>query len=124
MYIYRHDLASITVSGKQSFNLKKGVFMYKNVDFNGNYFLLPNNIFKEKMKPREFIVYSYLKRCADQKYQCFPSRKNISENCCISLPTVDIALKNLENSGYIMITPRRDCSNGNMLSHLYTVQKI
>ena len=98
--------------------------MYKNVDFNGNYFLLPNNIFKEKMKPREFIVYSYLKRCADQKYQCFPSRKNIAENCCISLPTVDIALKNLENSGYIMITHRRDCNNGNMLSHLYTVQKI
>ena len=76
------------------------------------------------MKPREFIVYSYLKRCADKKYQSFPSRKNIAENCCISIPTVDIALKNLEDMGLISITHRYDYTNGNKLSHLYTVAKI
>ncbi len=98
--------------------------MYKNVDFNGNYFLIPNKVFNEKLKPKEFIVYCYLKRCTDQRYQCFPSRKTIAENCCISVPTVDAALKELEAKCLITITHRYDSSNGNMLSHLYTVEKI
>ena len=87
------------------------------------FFLTPNNIFDEGLKPREFIVYSYLLRCGDAKRQSFPSRKNIAEKCSISVPTVDIALKNLEESGLISITHRNDPQNGNHLSHLYTVEK-
>lgn len=98
--------------------------MDKNVHYYGNFFLLPNDIFKEKMKPREFIVYCYLRRCSDQMWHCFPSRKNIAENCCITIPTVDAALKNLEKRGYIYITHRFDSSSRYNLSHLYTINKL
>lgn len=87
------------------------------------FFLTPNKIFDEGLKPREFIVYSYLLRCGDTKMQSFPSRKNIAEKCSISVPTVDIALKNLEDNGFISITHRNDPTNGNHLSHLYTIEK-
>ncbi len=88
----------------------------------GNFFILPNDIFKEKMSPREFIVYSYLKRCADSRQQCFPSIKNIAENCSISYVTANTAIKNLSDNGYIDIAHRYD-GNG-QLSNLYTVLKI
>ena len=87
------------------------------------FFLTPNNIFDEGLKPREFIVYSYLLRCGDARRQSFPSRKDIAKKCCVSIPTVDAALKSLEASGFISITHRNDPANGNHLSHLYTVEK-
>lgn len=89
----------------------------------GCFFLTPNNIFDEGLKPREFIVYSYLLRCRDARRQSFPSRKDIAKKCCMSIPTVDTALKSLEASGYITITHRNDPQNGNHLSHLFTVEK-
>ena len=87
------------------------------------FFLTPNKIFDEGLKPREFIVYSYLLRCGDTKRQSFTSRKDIAKKCCVSIPTVDAALKSLEASGLISITHRNDPANGNHLSHLYTVEK-
>lgn len=74
------------------------------------------------MNPRDFIVYSYLKRCADSRQQCFPSIKNIAQNCNISSVTANTAIKNLSDNGYIDITHRYD-GNG-QLSNLYTVLKI
>lgn len=98
------------------------MIIYQNKNINGNFFILPNDIFKEKMNPRDFIVYSYLKRCADSRQQCFPSIKNIAENCCISSVTANTAIKNLSENGYIDIAHRND-GNG-QLSNLYTVLKI
>ena len=89
----------------------------------GCFFLTPNNIFDEGLKPREFIVYSYLLRCGDARRQSFPSRKDIAKKWCMSIPTVDTALKSLEASGFISITHRNDPQNGNHLSHLFTVEK-
>lgn len=77
-------------------------------DTNGNFFILPNDIFNERMNPRDFIVYSYLKRCCDPKQQCFPSIKNIAENCSISSVTATTAIKNLSDNGYIDIAHRYD----------------
>ena len=87
------------------------------------FFLTPNNIFDEGLKPREFIVYSYLLRCGDARRQSFPSRKDIAKKCYMSIPTVDTALKSLEASGFISITHGNDPQNGNHLSHLFTVEK-
>lgn len=104
-------------------NFKKEVLsIYQNTKSNGNFFILPNDIFNERMNPRDFIVYSYLKRCCDSKQQCFPSIKNIAKNCCISSVTATTAIKNLSNNGYIDIAHRYD-GNG-QLSNLYTVLKI
>ena len=87
------------------------------------FFLTPNNIFDEGLKPREFIVYSYLLRCGDARRQSFPSRKDIAKKCCVSIPTVDASLKSLEASGFISITHRNNPKNGNHMSHLFTVEK-
>lgn len=104
-------------------NFKKEVLtIYQNKKSNGNFFILPNDIFNERMNPRDFIVYSYLKRCCDSKQQCFPSIKNIAKNCCISSVTTTKAIKNLSDNGYIDIAHRYD-GNG-QLSNLYTVLKI
>lgn len=91
--------------------------------YNSNFFLTPNNIFDEGLKPREFIVYSYLLRCGDARRQSFPSRKDIAKKCCMSMPTVDVALKSLEAKGFISVVHRNDPNNGNHLSHLFTVEK-
>ena len=89
----------------------------------GNFFLLPNKIFAEKMKPREFIVYSYLKCCSDNKcHKCYPSLKTIAKNCNMSTVTASAAIRNLEENGYIDITHRYD--KDSCLSNLYTVLKI
>ena len=96
--------------------------IYQNKKTNGNFFILPNDIFNERMSPREFIVYSYLKRCCDSRQQCFPSLKTIAKNCCISSVTANTAIKNLEENGYIDIAHRYD-GNG-QLSNLHTLLKI
>lgn len=41
------------------------------------FFLTPNNIFDEGLKPREFIVYSYLLRCGDAKDNRFLQGKTL-----------------------------------------------
>ena len=74
------------------------------------------------MSPRDFIVYSYLKRCSNSKQQCFRSIKNIAKNCNISSVTANTAIENLSANGYIDIAHRYD-GNG-QLSNLYTVLKI
>lgn len=60
------------------------------------FFLTPNNIFDEGLKPREFIVYSYLLRCGDAKRQSFPSRKNIAKNVQYQFPQLTLHLKILK----------------------------
>lgn len=91
---------------------------------NVNFFLIPNDVFEYKLKPREYIVYCYLIRCGDASRQSFPSRKNIAKMCCMSVPTVDSAIRSLEEMGMISVKHRNDETNGNHLSHLYTISKV
>ena len=46
---------------------------------NGNFFMLSNSIFKQGLKPREFIVYCCLVKHSDKNGVCFPSRRLIAE---------------------------------------------
>ena len=67
-----------------------------------DYFMLPNKIFDLELKPRDFIVYSCLVRHKDNEtHTCFPSRKLIAKECCITLRTVDKALASLQNLALI-----------------------
>ena len=95
--------------------------MKQNKHSSGNFFLIPNGIFKERLKPKEFIVYCYLKFRSDYSFSCFPSRKLIAKECCISLPTLDSALKGLEDKGFISVSRRYDIDTHNRISHLYTI---
>ncbi len=88
---------------------------------NGNFFMLSNSIFKQGLKPREFIVYCCLVKHSDKNGVCFPSRRLIAEECCIDKKTVDAAIISLEKAGLVKKKKRcrQDRSN---TSNAYTVK--
>jgi DNA-binding MarR family transcriptional regulator len=88
---------------------------------NGNFFMLSNSIFKQGLKPREFIVYCCLVKHSDKNGICFPSRRLIAEECCIDKKTVDAAIISLEKSGLVKKKKRRR-QDGSNTSNAYTVK--
>ena len=101
-------------------NLKGGFRMRKNC--NGQFFLLPNRIFDERLSPNEFIVYSFLVRAKDSAGQSFWSVPMIAKSCSMCASTCRKVLHSLESSGYITISKR--FIGGEQKSNLYTVNKI
>jgi len=89
---------------------------------NGNYFLLPNNIFDEDMKPRDFAVYSFLVSRKDSVDECWYSVEHIAEYCNISINTARRALHWLEENGYIEI--KKSFLGGVQQTNLYKVHRI
>lgn len=89
---------------------------------NGNYFLLPNSIFDEDMKPRDFAVYSFLVSRKDSVGECWYSVERIAEYCNISVNTARRALHWLEEWGYIEI--KKSFLGGVQQTNLYKVHKI
>ena len=87
---------------------------------NGNFFMLSNSIFKQGLKPREFIVYWCLVKHSDKNGVCFPSRRLIAEECCIDKKTADTAIKNLEKAG-LVTKQKRKRQDGSNPSSLYKV---
>ena len=87
---------------------------------NGNFFMLSNSIFKQGLKPREFIVYCCLVKHSDKNGVCFPSRRLIAEECCIDKKTVDAALRSLEKAG-LVTKQKRKRQDGSNTSNLYKV---
>lgn len=88
---------------------------------NGNFFMLSNSIFKQGLKPREFIVYCCLVKHSDKNGVCFPSRRLISEECCIDKKTMDAAIRSLEKAGLVKKKKRRR-QDGSNTSNAYTVK--
>ncbi len=88
---------------------------------NGNFFMLSNSIFKQGLKPREFIVYCCLVKHSDKNGVCFPSRRLIAEECCIDKKTVDAAIISLEKAGFVKKKKRRR-QDGSNTSNAYTVK--
>ena len=89
---------------------------------NGQYFLLPNRIFDERLSPNEFIVYSFLVRAKDSAGQSFWSVPMIAKSCSMCASTCRKVLRSLESGGYITISKR--FIGGEQKSNLYTVNKI
>ena len=88
---------------------------------NGNFFMLSNSIFKQGLKPREFIVYCCLVKHSDKNGVCFPSRRLIAEECCVDKKTVDAAIQSLEKAGLVKKEKRRR-QDGSNTSNAYTVK--
>lgn len=91
-------------------------------NYSGQFFLLPNRIFDERLSPNEFIVYSFLVRAKDSAGQSFWSVPIIAKklfDVCIYLQK---SLRSLESGGYITISKR--FIGGEQKSNLYTVNKI
>ena len=88
---------------------------------NGNFFMLSNSIFKQGLKPREFIVYCCLVKHSDKNGVCFPSRRLIAKECCIDKKTLDAAIISLEKAGLVKKKKRRR-QDGSNTSNAYTVK--
>ena len=101
-------------------NLEGGFRMRKNCS--GQFFLLSNRIFDERLSPNEFIVYSFLVRAKDSAGQSFWSVPMIAKSCSMCASTCRKVLHSLENGGYITISKR--FIGGEQKSNLYTVNKI
>ena len=87
---------------------------------NANFFMLSNSIFKQGLKPREFMVYCCLVKHSDKNSVCFPSRRLIAEECCVDKKTTDTAIKNLEKAG-LVTKQKRKRQDGSNTSNLYKV---
>ena len=101
-------------------NLEGGFRMRKNCS--GQFFLLPNRIFDERLSTNEFIVYSFLVRAKDSAGQSFWSVPMIAKSCSMCASTCRKVLHSLESGGYITISKR--FIGGEQKSNLYTVNKI
>lgn len=101
-------------------NLEGGFRMRKNCS--GQFFLLPNRIFDERLSPNEFIVYSFLVRAKDSAGQSFWSVPMIAKSCSMCASTCRKVLRSLESGGYITIS--KLFIGGEQKSNLYTVNKI
>ena len=101
-------------------NLEGGFRMRKNCS--GQFFLLPNRIFDERLSPNEFIVYSFLVRAKDSAGQSFWSVPMIAKSCSMCASTCRKVLRSPENGEYITISKR--FIGGDQKSNLYTVNKI
>ena len=95
------------------FNIEEVKFMNK------NFFMLPNEIFKLKLKPRDFTVLACLIKHSNN-YTCFPSYRKISKECSISQKTVGQSLKILSQKGLIKILNRKR-EDGSKSSNLYHI---
>ena len=87
---------------------------------NCNFFMVANEVFDFKLKPRDFIVYCCLLRHSDKNGICFPSRRLIAEECCIDKKTTDTVIKNLEKAG-LVTKQKRKRQDGSNTSNLYKV---
>lgn len=89
---------------------------------NGNYFLLPNSIFEEHLKPRDFMVYSFLVCHKDSLGESWYSVERIAQYCNISVNTARRSLHWLEENAYIQI--KKCYLGGVQQTNLYKVNKI
>ncbi len=86
-----------------------------------DYFMMPNKIFDLQLKPRDFIVYCCLVRHKDNNsHTCYPSRKLIAQECCVTLRTVDKALASLQSLGLVYLQNRKRM-NGSNTTNLFKV---
>ena len=85
-----------------------------------NFFMVPNRIFKQELRPRDFMVYCCLLSHCDKNMTCFPSRQLISRECRIDKKTVDAAIKNLIDNNLISKGPRTRWNGANS-SNMYFV---
>ena len=90
---------------------------------NKNFFMLPNEIFELKLKPRDFTVLACLMKHSNSDYTCFPSYRTIAKECSISQKTVGQALKTLSTKRLIKILNRRR-EDGSKSSNLYRINLL
>ena len=102
------------------FFISKSNFKGGDKSMNKNFFMVPNDIFKLKLKPRDFTVLACLIKHSNNVYICFPSYRTIAKECSISEKTVGQSLKMLSNKRLIKISNRKR-DDGSKSSNLYHI---
>lgn len=99
-----------------------------NQNISGNYFPIPNALFRLNLCPGEIAVYAYLMHCENRKnYQCHPSYKTIGEAIQMSPNTVRKYVSSLVDKRLIyteptsVITQKGEKRNGTLC---YTIRNI
>ena len=97
----------------------------------GNYFMLPNEIFNMDLTAREIALYAFLMRMEDRKtYTCYPSFKTIGNSSQMSKNTVLKYVRLLEEKELIetghTIVDHRDGSlrNGNLIYKILPIKQV
>ncbi len=90
-----------------------------------NFYLMPNDVFAMDLTPSEFVVYSYLRKCVDNRtYQCWPSYATIGAAANMSKSTVKRCVDSLTEKGFVRTErTHRQAKDGTFLngSLLYTL---
>lgn len=92
-----------------------------------NYFPTPNEIFTLDLCAGELAVYSYLVRCENKNYQCYPSYRDIGENVKLSKNTVKKYVKSLREKRLIETEPTHIFTHDNRILNgnlKYTIRPI
>lgn len=96
---------------------------------NGNYFILPNDIFNMDLSAPEIAIYAFLIRMEDRRdYTCYPSFKTIGKALNMSVNTVMKYVRMLEEKELIsaehtsVFIKNGDKRNGNLLYHILPVK--
>ena len=80
-----------------------------------------DSIYSDDSLPhRAKAVYMYLEDRMNNQRQCWPGIRTIASDLQLSRSTVKRALKELEQSGYLL-RERRSRANGGRTSNLYTL---
>lgn len=97
----------------------------------GNFFSLPNEISELGLSSSAFLVYSYLRRCANGKTkQCYPSYEAIGKAVGLSRNTVQKCVGELADKGLIytentsVITRAGMKRNGNLLYTMLSTEEV
>jgi len=79
-------------------------------------------IYESNLPSRCISVYLYLEKHGAKKKQCFHSMKTIASNLSLSRQTVFLAIKELNQKGYIEIEHQYRKSGGKS-SNIYKISK-
>ena len=103
----------------------------KKRDTPGDYFPLPQTIFRLDLSTGEIAVYAFLMYCEDRKtFQCHPSYATIGEATGMSKNTVKKYVESLERKGFIYTEPTKvktkdgRTHNGSLLYTLRPIKPI
>jgi predicted transcriptional regulator len=88
----------------------------------GNFFVMPRAMFEYKLSPRAIAVYTYLLSLSNKHGESYPSREIIAKKCCMSVPTVDKALKELIDK--LLVEKSYRFNDNGQTSNFYKCTKI
>lgn len=85
-----------------------------------NFFKAPNDIFGIGLDPKSIATYLYLVRLGNNAAYIYPSEDCIAEQIGVSKPTVESAIKKLEEKGLIIVSRKRQGRKRKYANH-YTI---